>query len=149
MGRGKQDAKWSGNQVNQSFPKRRDYMSRPISSVSIQCCWQWVYLRWMSLKCMPPQSKAQCQALTFTYGMQQAMETSFGCCYCSFAKWCDDMYCSTPGSSRSLLKFMSFESVMLSRHLILYSPLLLLPSILPSIRVFSSKSALLIRWPKY
>ena len=44
---------------------------------------------------------------------------------------------------------MSIESVMPSNHLILCCPLLLLPSIFPSIRVFSSKSALHIRWPKY
>ena len=52
-------------------------------------------------------------------------------------------------NSRSLFKFMSIESVMLSNHLILCCPLLLLPSIFPSIGVFSSESALHIRWPKY
>ena len=44
---------------------------------------------------------------------------------------------------------MSIESVMLSNHLILCHPLLLLPSVFPSIRVFSNESALRIRWPKY
>ena len=44
---------------------------------------------------------------------------------------------------------MSIESVMPSNHLILYHPLLLLPSILPSIRIFSNESVLRIRWPKY
>ena len=52
-------------------------------------------------------------------------------------------------NSRSLLKLMSIESVMPSNHLILCRPLLLLPSILPSIRVFSNESALPIRWPEY
>src|SRR5574340_1262111 len=52
-------------------------------------------------------------------------------------------------NSRSLPKFMSIELVMPSNHLILCSPLLLLPSIFPSIRVFSSESALRIRLPKY
>jgi len=52
-------------------------------------------------------------------------------------------------NSRSLLKLMSVESVMPSSHLILCHPLLLLPSIFPSIRVFSNESALHIRWPKY
>ena len=52
-------------------------------------------------------------------------------------------------SSRSLLKLMSIESVMPSNHLILCRPLLLLPSIFPSIRVFSNESVLHIRWPKY
>jgi len=51
--------------------------------------------------------------------------------------------------SWSLLKLMSIESVMPSNHLILCRPLLLLPSIFPRIRVFSSKSALHIKWSKY
>ena len=50
---------------------------------------------------------------------------------------------------QSLLKLMSIESVMPSNQLILYRPLLLLPSIFPSIRVFSNESVLHIRWPKY
>ena len=52
-------------------------------------------------------------------------------------------------NSRSLPKLMFIESVMPSNHLILCCPLLLLPSIFPSIRVFSNESALGIRWPKY
>ena len=52
-------------------------------------------------------------------------------------------------NSWSLLKLMSIESVMSSNHLILCHPLLLLPSIFPSIRVFSNESALCIRWPNY
>ena len=52
-------------------------------------------------------------------------------------------------NSQSLPKPMSIESVMPSNHLILCHPLLLLPSIFPSIRIFSNESALLIRWPKY
>ena len=62
------------------------------------------------------------------------------------------MDCSTPGfpvNSRSLLRLMSIESVMPSNHLILCHPLLLLPSIFSSIRVFSNESDLHIRWPKY
>ena len=51
--------------------------------------------------------------------------------------------------SRSLPKPMSIESMMPSKHLILCHPLLLLPSIFPSIRVFSNESALRTRWPKY
>ena len=52
-------------------------------------------------------------------------------------------------NSRSPPKLMSTESLMPSNHLILCRPLLLLPSIFPSIRVFSNESALCIRWPKY
>ena len=64
------------------------------------------------------------------------------------------MYYSTPGfpsivNSHSLLKLMSIELVMPSNHLILCHPLHLLPSIIPSIRVFSNESVLHIRWPKY
>ena len=67
------------------------------------------------------------------------------------------MDCSMPGlpgglemsNSQSLLKLMSIESVMPSNHLILCHPFLLLPSIFPSIRVFSNESVLCIRWPKY
>ena len=52
-------------------------------------------------------------------------------------------------NSHTLLKLMSIESVMPPGHLILCCPLLLLPSIFPSIRVFSNESFLCIRWPKY
>ena len=66
---------------------------------------------------------------------------------------CDLVDCSTSGLPvyRQLLEFthMSIDSVMPSNHLILCHPLLLLPSILPSIRVFSNESILCIRWPKY
>ena len=65
------------------------------------------------------------------------------------------MDCSTSASlsfttiSPSLLKLMSIESLMPSNRLVLCYPLLLLPSIFPSIRVFSTESALCIKWPKY
>ena len=67
---------------------------------------------------------------------------------------CDPMNHSTPGlpvhtDSQNSLKLMSIESVMPSNHLILCCPRLLLPSIFPSIRVFSNESVLCIRWPKY
>ena len=68
---------------------------------------------------------------------------------------CDPMNCSIPGLpvhhqlSQSSLKLMCIESVMPSSHLILCRPLLLLPPIPPSIRVFSNESTLRMRWPKY
>ena len=66
---------------------------------------------------------------------------------------CNPMDCNTPGSlsinSQSLPKLMSIDSVMPSNHLILCHPLLILPSIFPSIRVFPNESVILIRWPKY
>ena len=78
------------------------------------------------------------------------------CCCCSFAKSCpsllDPMDCSRPGFCPSPSPGAcsdSTESVMPSNHLTLCHPLSLLPSIFPSIRVFSSESGLHIRWPKY
>ena len=67
---------------------------------------------------------------------------------------CDPMIAARQASlsitnSRSLLKLVSIESVVPSNHFILCRPLLLLPSIFPSIRVFSNESVLHIRWPKY
>ena len=63
------------------------------------------------------------------------------------------MNCSTPGlpitNSWSLLKLMSIKLMMPSNHVILSCPLLFLPSIFPSIRVFSNESLLRIRWPNY
>ena len=79
-------------------------------------------------------------------------------CCCSVTKscstLCNPMNCSTTGFSVliifwSLFKLMSMEKVMASNHLILCHPLLFLPSIFPSIRVFSDESSLHIRWPKY
>ena len=74
----------------------------------------------------------------------------------SLSPLCDPMDCSMSGFlcpprtiSWSLFKLKSIELVMPSNHLILCLPLLLLPSILPSIRIFSNESALHIRWPKY
>ena len=79
-------------------------------------------------------------------------------CCCSVAKSCPalcDPWTAAHQAflsftnSRSLPKLMSIESVMPFNHLILCHPLLLLPSVFPSIRVFSNESALCIRWPKY
>ena len=66
---------------------------------------------------------------------------------------CDSMDCSTPGLPvhhhlSEFTQLMSIESVMPSNHLILCCPLLLLPSVFPSIKIFSNESALCIRWPK-
>ena len=82
----------------------------------------------------------------------------FKCCCYSVAKLCptlcDLMDCSTQGplsftTCWSLFKLMSIQSVMPSNRLILCRLLLLLPSIFPSIRVFSNESGLRIRWPKF
>ena len=84
------------------------------------------------------------------------MHLSFVCCSVpkSHLILCDRMDCSMPGFPvlhhlPELLKLMSIESVVPSNHLILCCPLLLLPSIFPSIRVFSIESAFCIRQPEY
>ena len=78
--------------------------------------------------------------------------------YCSVAQscptLCNPMDCLTKASlpftiSQSLLKLMAIESMMPSNHIVLCCSFLLLPSIFPSIRIFSNESALRIRWPKY
>ena len=94
-----------------------------------------------------------------TYFCRLLLQTEVSCFCCSSITklrltLCNPMDCSTPGfpGLQSLPEFAQIhvlESVMLSNHLILCRPLLLLPSIFPSTRVFSSESALHIRWPKY
>ena len=95
-------------------------------------------------------------AIELEWSSELSWVGAWSCC-CSVAKAC---LFATPWAaagqaslsftiSQSLPKFMYIESVMSSNHLILYGPLLLLPSVLPRIRVFSNESALCIRWPKY
>ena len=91
-------------------------------------------------------SKIYFKNLLFFYSVQSLTQ--------SCPTLCDPMNRSTPGllahhQLRSLLKLMSIESVMPSNYLILCRPFLLLPSIFPSIRLFSNESALHIRGPKY
>ena len=79
------------------------------------------------------------------------------CCCCSVARLCPTVTPWTAANqaslsftiSWSLLKLMAIEWLMPSNHLVLCRPLLLLPSIFPSVRVFSNESVLRIRWPKY
>ena len=92
------------------------------------------------------------------YAFSKETESVRSICCCSVAQsspslW-DPMDCIIPGFlsltiSWSLLKHMSIESMMPSNHFILRCPLLFLPSIFSSIRVFSNESALWIRWPNY
>ena len=90
--------------------------------------------------------------MNYFYTWDQSVQFSAVAHSCSTL--CDPMNRSTPGLpvhhlSRSSLRLTSVESMMPSSHLVLCHPLLLLPPIPPSIRVFSNESALHIRWPKY
>ena len=86
--------------------------------------------------------------------MKQSFIVQFSSVAQSCLTICNPMDCSMPGlpvhhQLLELLKFMSIEPVRPSNHLVFCHPLLLLPSIFPSIRVFSNGSALHVRWPKY
>ena len=104
-----------------------------------------------------PGAKTGCQNKGRVLSMHTALNAIY-CSCCLTAKSCPTLL--TPWTaarqvslsftiSQGLLKLMSTESVMPSNHLILCRPLLLLPSVFPSIRVFSNESVLCIRWPKY
>jgi len=96
---------------------------------------------WKQPECQPTDDKRRCGSVQFN-SVAQLCPTL-----------CDPMDCSTPDlpvhHQLPELKLMSVEPVMPSNHLIFCHPLLLLPSIFPSIKVFSSESVLHIRWPKY
>ena len=108
-----------------------------------------------------PKVALLCRALSFSGTLASALMSvmfSGSLCCCSVAKscltLCDLMNCSHQASLSftifwSLIKLMSIESVMPSNPLILCHPLLFLPSVFPSIKVFSSESVLHVRWPKY
>ena len=98
-----------------------------------------------------------CRQILYQLSLQGSqIRSSCRCCSVtqSCPTLCDSTDCRRPGflvlhHLWSLLKLMSTESVIPSNHLILCHPLLFLPSIFPSIRVFSNESTLHIRWPKY
>ena len=88
--------------------------------------------------------------LIFNWIFQFSSVQSLSCVWLFVTPWTAARQASLSiTNSRSLLKLMSIELVMPSNHLILCHPFLLLPSIFPSIRVFSNESVLCIRWPKY
>ena len=91
-----------------------------------------------------------CPAFVFFFFFQFSSVQSLSCVQLFATPWTvTHQACLSVTNSRSLLKFMSIESAMPSNHLILCGSLFLLPSIFPSIRVFSNESVLHIRWPKY
>ena len=104
-----------------------------------------------------PGAKTGCQNKGRVLSMRTALNTIY-CSRCLIAKSCPTLSTLWTAAhqvslfftiSQSLLKLMSSKLVMSSNHLILCRPLLLPPSIFPSIRVFSNELALRIRWPKY
>ena len=84
------------------------------------------------------------------YTVHRSVQLSLSCVQLFATPWTAEHQASLAiTNSQSLLKLMSIESMMPSNHLILCHPLLLLPSIFPSISVFSNESALGVKWPKY
>ena len=121
----------------------------------------WIMLKWtQKYICLLETVVLSSSATYLEVGLQHHQ---FSSVTQSFLTLCNLMDCSTPvlpvhhqpqaslsiTNSQSLLKLMSIKSVVPSNHVILCRPLLLLPSIFPSIRVFSNESVLCIRWPKY
>ena len=91
-----------------------------------------------------------CQAGSLPLAPPQSVQFSYSVVSDSVTPWTAVHQASLSiTNSWNLLKLMSIELVMLSNHLILCHPILLLPSIFPSIRVFSNEPVLCIRWPKY
>ena len=99
---------------------------------------------------LPSSDETKCCDLSFLNGEYQFSSVqSLSCVWLFATPWTAAHQASLSiTNSRSLPKPMSIESVMPSSHLILWRPLLLLPSIFPSIRVFSNELVLRIRWPK-
>ena len=89
------------------------------------------------------------RALTGSQQHHHASSPQFSSVAQSCPTLCNPMDCSTPGLCVSITISQSLLKLMPSNHLILCRPLLLLPSIFPSIRVFCNESVLRIRWPKY
>ena len=99
-----------------------------------------------ALSCVPAFSQSSKWSISYQFSSVQ----SLSCVRIFATPWTAACQASLSiTNSRSLPKLMSIESVIPSNHLILYHPLLLLPSIFLNIRVFSNESALCIRWPKY
>ena len=113
------------------------------------CVHFWCIVKWFSHMCV-------CVCIIFHilfhYGLFSLVQ--FSCSVVSNSLWPHESQharppCPSPTPGACLLKLMSIESMIPSNHLILCRPLLLSPSIFPSIRVFSNESVLRIRWPKY
>ena len=117
-----------------------------LSLVSLSLCQsQWINLPMSTVGLRHATSSCDSYALCTSVSVQ-----SLSCVWVFATLWTAACQASLSiTNSRSSPKFMSIESVMPSNHLILCRPLLLLPSIFPSIRVFSNESVLHIRWPKY
>ena len=104
--------------------------SQPRNQTCLSCICRWIFYYWATKDALSVQSLSHVRLFVtlWTTARQASLFIT---------------------NYRNLLKPMSIESMMPSNHIILCHPLLLLPSIFPSIRIFSNESALRIKWPKY
>ena len=125
---------------------------------AFSCCGEWGLLSSCSARashccgfsCCRAQALGCVLSCSVACGILVPSSVQFSCVQLFATPWTAACQASLSiTNSRSLLKLMSIESVMSSSHLILCHPLLLQPSIFPSIRVFSNGSVLCIRWPKF
>ena len=125
------------------FNTIRNQKSPVILQLVMEKCWQW-WEKWMECKVAANLTDFAIFALSSVQFSSVAQS-----CPTFTTPWIAACQASLSiTNSRSLLKLMSIESVMPSSHLILCRPFLLLPSIPPSIRIFSNESTLCMRWPK-
>ena len=110
--------------------------------------WRWKSCpRQLAIAVPPPSGPLWCKTLL---GWSIFSSVALSCVQLFVTPWTSAGQASLSiTNSRSLLKLISIKSMMPSNHLILCHPLLLLPSIFPSIKVFSTESVLCLRWPKY
>ena len=122
-------------------------------SALCQTLWQWSFMREQNKENLPWWSKSPGETRKINksniWYSRFSLVQSLSCVWLFAASWTTTRQVSLSiTNSQSLLKLMSITSVMLSDHLILCCPILLLPSVFLSIQVFSSESVLRIRWPK-
>ena len=153
--------------VHTSFPNLAHLKQKPIGTarriweiinVAQKYGWSRLLLLCFNLKLSQLMSEGKNLTHWFYYHISSVLRHFCLLQFSSVAQSCPTLWspmdCSTPvfpvfTNSQSFLKLMSIESVMPFNHFILCCPLLLPPSIFPSIRVFSNESVLHIRWPKY
>ena len=141
-------------QLSHKFQTHRHYKPGPSRAEF------WRATPWLCCSVPHPRNPTTVTVVSFVFTLKSSSMCVCGSVQFSYSAMSDSLWPHGPQharrklsititNSRSLPKLMSIESVMPSNHLILCCPLLLLPSIFPSIRVFSNESVLHIRWPKY
>ena len=141
-----------GSQSTSSIIKASNVRPRPCHALNLLPLLPWLHLSLTAFLPPPPVSKSACEYTGSIRIIQDQFSSVQSLSHVQlFVIPLNAAHQSSLSitNSRSLLKLMSITLVMPSNYLILFCPLLLLPSIFPNIRVFSNESVLSIRWPKY